>query len=84
MTFVSVLTRVSVAGLVNGYPLVGSSLAAEVRCATGCPTSLTYQWQIEDAINSGSYIDISGATSPTYMPLGADQRRRIQVIVGAR
>ncbi|UCQ55545.1 ZirU family protein [Edwardsiella tarda] len=84
VTFVSVLTRVSVAGLVNGYPLVGSSLAAEVRCATGCPTSLTYQWQIEDAINSGSYIDISGATSPTYMPLGADQRRRIQVIVGAR
>ncbi|ACY85867.1 ZirU family protein [Edwardsiella piscicida] len=83
ITFANAVNSVIVTGLVNGYPLVGTPLHAEVTCATGeCPASLTYQWQIEDAINSGNYVDIPAATAVDYIPVGTDQKRRIQVVIG--
>ncbi|MUV12650.1 ZirU family protein [Noviluteimonas gilva] len=67
----------------TGSPMVGSVLDAAVTCAGDgqCPTTLTYQWQIESAIGSGTYIDIVGATAQTYTVTAGDQKRRIRVQV---
>lgn len=82
ITFVHPDISITISGLVKGYPLVGETLSAQVSCGTaGCPSALRYQWQIEDAINSGRYSDIPGANATTYTPIGSDQKRRIQVIV---
>ena len=66
----------------TGAPLVGSVLSAAVTCKDGsCPTTgLTYQWQIESAVGSGTYVDIAGATGATYTVVAGDQKRRIRVL----
>ncbi|KRW58556.1 ZirU family protein [Pseudomonas sp. TTU2014-080ASC] len=72
---------VTVDGLVDGSPKVGQALTANVVCEGAC-SGLTYKWQIESSIGSGSFTDIAGATSQTYTPLKGDQKRQVQVIVG--
>ena len=66
-----------------GSPIVGATLAANVTCDGdgNCPAMLEYQWQIEDAIGSRSYVDIAGANASTYTIQSSDQRRRIRVTV---
>lgn len=72
---------VAITGMTNGYPLVGEQLTAVATCTTGatCTGTVNYQWKIESAIGSGVYVDIGGATSSTYTPVGTDQKRKIQV-----
>jgi hypothetical protein len=62
--------------------MVGSVLNASVTCAGGgkCTTPLTYQWQIESAVGSGTYIDLPGAVAETYTVTRGDQKRRIRVL----
>ncbi|WP_415761002.1 ZirU family protein [Pseudomonas sp. CP4] len=62
----------------NGNPIVGTPLTATPTCVSTCGT-VNYQWQIEDAIGSGNFVDISGETSSTYRPTKNDQRRIIKV-----
>ena len=71
----------------NGGPLAGAphgGLGAQRRGDLHgdgqCPTSLTYQWQIESAVGSGTYVDIAGATGATYTVTAGDQKRRIRVL----
>ncbi|MGO4552551.1 ZirU family protein [Lysobacter sp. 2RAF19] len=66
----------------SGAPIVGSVLNASVTCAGGgkCTTPLVYQWQIESAVGSGTYIDIPGAVAETYTVTRGDQKRRIRVL----
>jgi hypothetical protein len=74
------LISVAVSGFINGTtPQVGSLLTATPACVSTCGT-VTYQWQIESSVGSGSYVDIAGATNDTYMPVKDDQRRMIQVV----
>lgn len=74
------LVSVAVSGFISGNtPQVGSLLTATPTCLSTCGT-VTYQWQIETAADSGSYVDIAGATGETYMPAKDDQRRMIQVV----
>ncbi|UVM05735.1 ZirU family protein [Pseudomonas laurylsulfatiphila] len=74
------LVSVAVSGYVNGTtPQVGSPLTATPTCVVTCGT-VNYQWQIEDAIGSGNFVDIAGATSNTYIPVRDEQRRMIQVV----
>ncbi|MGO4550803.1 ZirU family protein [Lysobacter sp. 2RAF19] len=70
-------------GPLAGSPMVGSVLNASVTCNGDgkCPTTLTYQWQIESAVGSRTYVDIGGATGATYTVQGGDQKRRIRVLV---
>ncbi|MCU1719464.1 ZirU family protein [Pseudomonas sp. 5P_3.1_Bac2] len=72
---------VTINGMVDGSPKVGTALTAVVACEGSCGT-LTYQWQIESAVGSGSFNNIAGATSQAYTPLKGDQKRQIQVVVG--
>jgi len=67
----------------NGSPVVGATLAANVTCDGDgrCPDTLQYQWEIQSAIGSSTYVDIPGATSSTYLIQSTDQRRRIRVKV---
>lgn len=72
---------VSITGIgVSGFPLVGEELTAQATCTATCGP-LNYQWQIEDAIGSGVYIDITGATSATYTPTKDNQKHKIQAVV---
>ena len=67
---------------ISGYsinPLVDSMLTATPACITECGTVM-YQWQLEDAPGSGTYSDISGATSDTYTPDRSNQKRKILVL----
>lgn len=74
------LVSVAVSGYINGTtPQVGSLLTATPTCVSTCGT-VNYQWQIEDAVGSGNFVDIAGATNATYMPLKDDQKRMIQVV----
>lgn len=63
----------------TGFPMVGAVLTAVPTCVSTCGT-LNYQWQIEDAVGSSTYTDITGATSDTYTPAKGDQKRKIQVV----
>src|SRR4249919_57757 len=67
----------------NGSPVVGATLAANVTCDGDgrCPDTLQYQWEIQSAIGSSTYVDIPGAMSSTYLIQTTDQRRRIRVKV---
>lgn len=74
------LLSVEITGIdTSGFPMVGAVLTAEPHCVTTCGT-LNYQWQIEDAVGSGTFTDITGATSDTYTPAKGDQKRQIQVV----
>lgn len=73
------LVSVAVSGYVAGNPQVGTQLVATPTCVSVCGT-VNYQWQVETAVGSGSYVDIAGATSSTYTPVRVDQKRMIQVV----
>ena len=62
----------------NGNPIVGTPLTATPTCVSTCG-KVNYQWQIEDAIGSGNFVDIASETSSTYTPTKNDQRRIIKV-----
>ena len=75
---------VTVGGMpLTGAPLVGQVLNATLTCRTTCPTTVTYQWEIETAAGSGVYSAIGGAVAQTYTVKREDQRRRIRVNVTA-
>lgn len=73
---------VVIGGIVSGYPQVGTPLTTTVTMADGSTGSASsYQWQIETAVGSDTYQNIDGATADTYIPLGTEQKRKIQVVV---
>nr|WP_258687101.1 ZirU family protein [Pseudomonas laurylsulfatiphila] len=65
---------------VNGNPIVGSPLTAQVYCVSTCAPVLNYQWQIETVPGSATYTSI-GANSDSYTPTKDDQKRKIRVEV---
>lgn len=67
----------------NGAPIVNDTLTATPACASGnaCPAGITYKWQVEDAVGSGTYTDIAGATNSTWTVTKTTQKRKIQVVV---
>jgi hypothetical protein len=62
---------------------VGQTLSAGTGSWTGNPTSFSFQWQRCDA-GGANCVDIPGATSGTYAPVGADVGSTIRVAVTAR
>lgn len=76
----NLITGVVVSGYVSGNPQVGTELTATPTCLTTCDGTITYQWEIETAVNSGVYAKIDGATGNKYTPKGSDQRRMIRVV----
>ena len=64
---------------ITGSAIVDSTLTAVPACMTTCGT-VNYQWQIEDAVGSGNYVDIAGATSATYVVKRDEQKRKLQVV----
>jgi hypothetical protein len=79
----SVVNAVTIEGATANKPLVGDVLRAVVTCrgAVCDNNKLKYQWQLEDTTGSGTYIDISGATSDSYTIQRTDQKRKVQVLV---
>lgn len=73
------LLSVAISGYVGGSPQVGTALTATPTCVATCGT-VTYQWQIEDAVSSNNYMNIRGATGASYTPVRGDQKRKIQVV----
>ncbi|HCR3448524.1 TPA: hypothetical protein ON570_002113 [Citrobacter werkmanii] len=68
-----------IAVAVTGNPVVGETLTATATCTTACGGKVDYQWQIEDAVGSGQFVDIAGANNSTYQPTKDDQRKAIRV-----
>ncbi|WP_368565582.1 ZirU family protein [Pseudoxanthomonas sp. UTMC 1351] len=64
---------------ITGSAIVDSTLTAVPACMTTC-AAVDYQWQIEDAVGSGNYVDIAGATNGTYVVKRDEQKRKIQVV----
>ena len=65
------------AGTISGTPIVGTSLSVTGFTATGNPTpTLSYQWQ-RDGVN------ISGATSATYVLQAADDETDVRRVTTA-
>lgn len=77
----SEIVSLAIEGFVNGYPQVGTTLTAVPTCVGECPAQINYNWQIENAIDSETFVDIPGATGSTYTPVGSDQRRKIRAII---
>lgn len=79
------VTNVVITGFgTSGKPEVGVELSADVTLAdgsSGTAATLDYKWQIEDAVGSGTYKDISSATSEKYTPTKDDQKKKIRVDV---
>ncbi|MDV5227144.1 ZirU family protein [Providencia rettgeri] len=69
---------------ISGNALVNDKLTATAACHGTCDGSVTYQWQIEDAADSGKYADISGATTKDYTVKSTDQKRKIKVIASSK
>lgn len=65
---------------ITGNALVSDTLTAVPTCVSACTGNITYQWQVETAVGSGTYTNIPGATSGTYSPTKDDQKRRIKVV----
>ncbi|EFH7843629.1 hypothetical protein GJ336_19725 [Escherichia coli] len=65
---------------VSGAPVVNDTLTATPTCTKACSV-LNYQWQVEDSVNSGKYIDITGATNSTWNVTKETQKRKVQVVV---
>ncbi|RZM92081.1 MULTISPECIES: ZirU family protein [unclassified Escherichia] len=65
---------------VSGAPIVNDTLTATPTCTKACGV-LNYQWQVEDSVNSGKYIDITGATNSTWKVTEETQKRKVQVVV---
>ncbi|EZH77698.1 hypothetical protein, partial [Aeromonas hydrophila] len=82
VNYLASLVGVTITGLVDGFPQVGAVLTAVSDCgSSACRAGLTWQWQIEDGVGSGNFVDIGGATSVTYLPAREDQKKRVRVIV---
>ena len=77
VTIPSGSTATSVA--ITGNAIVGQTLTATPTCDAACDPAITYQWQIEDGIGSGNFVDIAGQTSATYVVVRTDQRKTIRV-----
>ncbi|MFJ7311479.1 ZirU family protein [Pseudomonas sp. NPDC098747] len=70
-------------GVLTGRPQVGQALEAQAVCEGACiPGNVTYQWMIQSQ-GRGGFEAIPGATDKVYTPLGSQQRRELQVSVGA-
>ncbi|HDO1318488.1 inverse autotransporter beta domain-containing protein [Aeromonas veronii] len=84
VNYLASLMGVTITGLVNGFPQVGSVLTAVPDCgSSACRAGLIWQWQIEEGVGTGRFVDIAGATSVTYLPVREDQKKRVRVIVAA-
>ncbi|WCB93761.1 hypothetical protein DSM104299_02477 [Baekduia alba] len=69
-----------VAPVITGTAKRGVALAANSGSWSPAPTSYAYQWQTD--AGSG-YVDIAGATSTSYTPVGGDLGHPLQVVVTA-
>lgn len=65
----------TVAPAIASSAVIGTLLTVTPGTWTGA-TTLTYQWQR----NSGSWVDIGGATNTTYTPVDADFGRALRVV----
>ena len=66
-------------GYGNDTPKVGSSLTATVKNVSGGSVSgISYQWKRGDS-QSGTFVNISGATSGSYTPVNEDSGKYIKV-----
>lgn len=72
----------SAAPSISGTTAYGSTLTASNGTWSGNPTGYTYQWQ-RASISTGSYSNISGATSQTYSVATADIGNYLKVNVTA-
>lgn len=72
----------SVAPSISGTTSYGSILTAANGTWSGSPTGYTYQWA-RASTSSGTYSDISGATSQTYTLTAADIGNYLKVNVTA-
>ncbi|WP_421307195.1 hypothetical protein, partial [Aeromonas veronii] len=82
VNYSATLVGVTITGLINGFPQVGSVLTAVPDCGLStCQAELTWQWQIEDGVGSGNFVDIDGAIGVTYSPVREDQKKRVRVVV---
>ena len=61
-------------------PQVGAALTATLEDLDGEPSGMGWQWA-QSASRSGTYADISGATSATYTPVAGDVNRYLRVTV---
>jgi len=68
---------------VSGTPTVGSKLTATTGSWNQAPTGYAYQWQRSAAGGTGSWTNISGATSSTYTLTIADVGSEDRVVVTA-
>ena len=62
-----------------GPPQVGVELTATLTHGGGQPSAPTWQWQRSQS--TGPWLNIAGATGPTYTPTEQDAGRRLQVVV---
>jgi hypothetical protein len=76
-TVVSAPTN-SVAPTITGTKSVGQTLTSSTGTWNGTPTSYAYQWKRADT-SSGSYTDISGANTSTYVLTSDDVSKFIKV-----
>jgi hypothetical protein len=65
---------------VFGYPKEGTVSTITQGSYTPTPTSRTYQWMRCTSTTLASCTNISGATTKTYTPGGADFGKRLRVI----
>lgn len=72
----------TVAPVVSGTPLVGNTLSTTNGTWTFAPTSYTYQWQ-RDNHQGGTYSNIGGATSSTYILVDLDDLCKVRCQVTA-
>ena len=68
----------SVAPAISGTKSVGQTLTSSTGTWNGSPTSYAYQWKRADT-SSGSYTDISGANTSTYVLTSDDVSKFIKV-----
>jgi hypothetical protein len=69
--------------VVSGTLNVGQTLSSTTGTWTGSPApTYTYQWQ-SDTAGNGTYANIGGATSSTYLLTSGEQTDRMRVIVTA-
>lgn len=66
----------------TGHPVVGDTLVAVVMCSIALcnGVQLNYQWEVESAVGSGTFIAITGETSETLTVTGDLQKRAIRVV----
>ena len=75
----------------NTAPYVGDTVTVDPKFSDAdgdaedtSAVGASYQWQAEDAVGSGTFSDISGATGKTYAPVAADKGKKLVVKVTPR